>query len=89
MPNFGALLNDLVWVFGKKSLLCKQPVLSFFFNSKSLERPGLIIESLEYLLFTKVDKSFVKHSEWITDDQKPTESEQYSCFICNQRHAGF
>jgi hypothetical protein len=30
----------------------KQPVLSFFSNSKSLELPGLIIESLEYVDLT-------------------------------------
>ena len=41
--NFWSLLNDLVWIFGIKSI--KRPVLSFFSNSRSLERTGLIIES--------------------------------------------
>ena len=45
--NFWSQLNDLVWIFGIKSI--KRPVLSFFSNSRSLERPGLIIETLEYI----------------------------------------
>ena len=31
-----------------KKISIKRPVLSFFSNSRSLEQPGLIIESLEY-----------------------------------------
>ena len=43
--NFWALLNDLVWIFGKN--LYQTTITIFFSNSRSLERPGLIIESLE------------------------------------------
>ena len=42
-----SILNDLVWIFEKR--LYETTSTLFFSNSKSLERPGLIIETLEYV----------------------------------------
>ena len=44
--NFWSLLNDLVWIFGKS--LYQTTGTIFFSNSRSVERPGFIIETLEY-----------------------------------------
>ena len=46
MAIFWTLLNNLVWIFGKKILLNIQ--YNFFLGYSGLEWPGLIIESLEY-----------------------------------------
>ena len=47
--NFWSLLNDLIWIFGKK-ISIEQPLLCIFFQiCRSLEQPGLLIESLEYV----------------------------------------
>ena len=48
--NFWSLLNDQVWTLDiwKKSPINDQCSTIFFSNSRSLERPGLIIETLEY-----------------------------------------
>ena len=43
--NLWALLNHLVWIFGKKSLLNDQYCL--FSNSSRLEQPGLMILTLD------------------------------------------
>ena len=51
--NFWSLLNNLVWIFGEVSYQTTSTI--FFLNSRSLERPGLIIETFEY-----------KQAEWTT-----------------------
>ena len=38
----------MIWSRYLEKVSIKQPVLYFFSNSRSLEQPGLIIESLEY-----------------------------------------
>ena len=50
--NFWSLLNDLVWIFGKSLYLTTSSI--FFSNSRSLEGPGLKIETLEYITYCQV-----------------------------------
>ena len=51
--NFWALLNNLVWIFGKS--LYQTTSTIFFSNSRSLERPGFIIETLDtVLMYTSI-----------------------------------
>ena len=38
----------MTWSGYLEKVSIKQPVLSFFSNSRSLEQPGLMIETLEY-----------------------------------------
>ena len=51
MPNIWSLLTT--WSGYLKKVSIKQPVLSFFFNSRSLEQPGLIIETFEEVMRTE------------------------------------
>ena len=44
--NFWSLLNNLVWIFRKN--LYQTTSTIYFSNSRSLEWPGLIVETLEY-----------------------------------------
>ena len=48
--NFWSLLKDIVGIFGKS--LYQTTSTIFLSNSSSLERPGLIIDSLEYIQYT-------------------------------------